>query len=77
MRGRVNHHGDYVEQKNEEGEIFWTNLKTLEQTTINPVETFLAANIKAFKEDANKDFQEKNRYLEEARLKLCEEKIIF
>jgi len=56
MRGRVNHHGDYVEQKNEEGEIFWTNLKTLEQTTINPVETFLAANIKAFKEDANKDF---------------------
>ncbi|KAL4467922.1 hypothetical protein ABPG72_022836 [Tetrahymena utriculariae] len=66
MKGR-NKTDNFIEQRNAFGESVWTNIKTMEQTIVNPVDQYLQANIKKFKEQAENEFLVQNEYLEKAR----------
>ncbi|EAR82302.2 hypothetical protein TTHERM_01205380 (macronuclear) [Tetrahymena thermophila SB210] len=66
MKGR-NKTDNFIEQRNAFGESVWTNIKTMEQTDVNPVDQYLQANIKKFKEQAENEFLLQNEYLEKAR----------
>ncbi|KAL4455156.1 hypothetical protein ABPG73_018972 [Tetrahymena malaccensis] len=69
MKGR-NKTDNFIEQRNAFGESVWTNIKTMEQTDVNPVDQYLQANIKKFKEQAENEFALQNEYLEKAREQL-------